>query len=311
MRKLKMIKIGIVGVKILFILTLTLGVVLYLKNKNNIEYQEGTNVTYGIKMLDGTVYSDEDKKAVKASEIEKITVNIEYYNTDSQVKENGYTISAYITTYINSTISNEALGVLMPREIVKNNEKVISNIINVTYEINYNEKINEINEYIASQKLEGKVSSGVIELSLVSGKEKEVINISLLNENLSIVENNKIDNVVKESNIFSILIMGGSTVVIAICVCLYLIIHKFESLNAFEQEKIKIFKFNKDILVEGVLKASDVNSSTIVNSFKELLKIQRMVSLPIIYEKSELECKFVIKAGTNKYLYVLKNKVEN
>ena len=305
MNKMKIVKIGVLGTKIFFILTLIVGIVLFVKNKNNVEYSEGTNVTYGIKMLDGTIYSNEDSGTIKASEIDKITVNVEYYNTDKKIKDKEYKISAYITTYINSTVSNEALGVLAPRQTVKNNEKIISNITNVTYEINYKDKINEINEYIASQKLEGKVGSGIVELSLVSGEEKEVINISLLDENLSIVEDSKIDNIVKESNILSILIMAGSVVMTAICFCLYMLIRKFETLSVFEQEKIKIFKFNKDILVEGSLNEEDLNDSISVNKFSELAKVQSMVGLPIIYNKEENKCSFIIKAGNNKYSYIL------
>ena len=58
-------------------------------------------------------------------------------------------------------------------------------------------------------------------------------------------------------------------------------------------------------MVGGTLKEEDINNSIIVNNFSELAKVQNMVGLPIIYNKEETKCSFVIKVGNNKYSYIL------
>ena len=304
-KKIKLIKVGIIVIQILFIGVLAFGSVLFVRNKNKVLYSEGTKVTYGIKLKDGTIYSNEDQLDFLTSDIEKVTVNIEYFNTDENVKTAGYAISAYSTTYVNSTVDQHVQGVLNPREIIKNNERVISNVTNITFEIDYQAKINEVKEYINSQKLESKISTGVIELSLVSGEKKTIINVSLLEDELKITEIESIDNEVKESTILSILLITGSVVVIVVLLGVYLVAHKLSSLSDYDLNVISIFKFNKDILIEGKIQESDINDSVVVTSFKELVKVQNMISLPIIYNKINDQYFFLIKAGNNKYSYIL------
>ena len=64
-----------------------------------------------------------------------------------------------------------------------------------------------------------------------------------------------------------------------------------------------IFKLNKGILVESNL--NEIENGFVVASFKELLKVQNSVSLPIMYSKSEDNVRFVIKAGNSVYSYTI------
>ena len=99
--------------------------------------------------------------------------------------------------------------------------------------------------------------------------------------------------------------MAGSFAMIVVCFGAYFVIKKLENMSNYDLENLKIFKFNKDILVEGKINEEDTKDCILVSSFKELVKIQSMVQLPIIYNKIEEKCLFIIKAGENKYSYIL------
>lgn len=79
---------------------------------------------------------------------------------------------------------------------------------------------------------------------------------------------------------------------------------KLLKMDDYERNVYLIFKLNSGILVNG---DSVSNGEVItVKSFKDLLKVQSSMSLPILYIKSETKCIFSIKCGNLEYRYTLK-----
>lgn len=90
-------------------------------------------------------------------------------------------------------------------------------------------------------------------------------------------------------------------------VFLEVIIKKISKMDDYDRNLYIIFKLNNGILVNGE-SASEVREEDLVavNSFKDLLKVQSSVSMPIVYKKTDDSCKFSIKAGKYEYRYILK-----
>ena len=84
------------------------------------------------------------------------------------------------------------------------------------------------------------------------------------------------------------------------------------SLSCFEQKKYLIFKFNKDILVDGDVSNINIKKYTEVVSFGELMKVQKCVNLPIIYSCNNNSFYiFILKLGDSGYYYKLEDNNEN
>ena len=78
---------------------------------------------------------------------------------------------------------------------------------------------------------------------------------------------------------------------------------KLSKMDKYERNLFVIFKLNKGILVESNL--DQIEEGFVLTSFKELLKVQNSVSLPILYSKKESNARFVIKAGNSVYSYTI------
>ena len=50
---------------------------------------------------------------------------------------------------------------------------------------------------------------------------------------------------------------------------------------------------------------NEIENGFVVAGFKELLKVQNSVSLPILYSKKDDSVRFVIKAGNSVYSYTI------
>lgn len=295
-----------------------MGLTIYEKKQNElVKEQEISTITYSIYLSDGNTYTQDNGNSYSSSNIDKINVNINYYNDEFT----NYTLSGYIATYVKgANVNLELYSMIGSSETIKSNEKVITKSTNVVYSIDYKKYEDKIREYITSQGI-SQNSTGKLELVLTatntSTKEsnKAIVEIPVLESNVSIntIETISIEeDVTLDSNITLFLVAAvlafGAAIVLAV---LDYFVLKISKMSEFDRSIYTIFKLNKGVLVNGDTSVKSNEESIIkVGSFKELLKVQNSVSLPIMYTKSDNDCKFFIKAGSWEYRYILNKETK-
>ena len=306
-KKFKLANITFASLTILFILLAVLSGVFSLieKNKDVAHYKETSDISYVINSSNGT-YTEEDNISFAAAEINEIVVIIEYFNNN---KDNRGTLEATKRTYIKS--EDTPYGVFGPVEYVVEELVVSEDKTTITYTIPYQEYQNRAKNYVASHMDADTTAVGKLDLLLVAtskdeSKKEALVSISLLEDVLtvSISKTMTTNESILDSNYKMLLIVAVGCVFVSVCsgVC-FVVSYKLSKMDKYTRNLFVIFKLNKGILVESDL--ASIEDGFVVTSFKELLKVQNSVSLPIMYSKSEDNVRFVIKAGNSVYSYTI------
>ena len=137
-------------------------------------------------------------------------------------------------------------------------------------------------------------------------EKQALVSISLLEDvvTISISKTLTTNESILDSNYKLLLIGSLASAFISICFAIcFAISYKLSKMDKYTRNIFVIFKLNKGILVESDLTNIDLGFA--LTSFKELLKVQNSVSLPILYSKKEDSVLFVIKAGNSVYSYTI------
>jgi len=272
-----------------------------------ISYIENTNLKYSVKMKNGVVYDSDDGVRINSGDVEMINIIVDYYNNKND--KTGLELNAYMTLYINSRLNNTIEEKISLRETIVKNFSVKEDKTTVEYEIRYLEKNNFFKQYVLENNLNEGAATGIIEVSLSVGEELFYLSVSLSEDDLQIIENKTIDKVIEETggDFWSFVSIMSLFFFVVLLVGIIMLI-KYEKLTYFEQQRYKIFKFNSSILVHGNMENLDLSSFTKVDSFKELLKVQVAINIPIVYQENNHGYLFVIKMYESGYYYMLNNK---
>lgn len=307
-KKFKLANIGLLVLTVLFLLVCVLCGVFSIKEKRDadVSYDENTTITY---LINGE-YTQDDAISFASGEINTIVVTMEYYNND---EDNRGTLDAHITRYVKTKdFSDQTVyGVFDDVDYIVKDLEVVEDKTIVTFTINYQTEQSEARNYISTNHLDDTSTAGKLDLTLVAtGKDETskeaLVSISLLEDVVNISINKTITNndTMLNSNYKLLLVAALGCFCLSLCfgVCLF-ISYKLSKMDDYQRRLFIIFKLNKGILVESNLE--NVENGFVVNSFKELLKVQNSVSLPILYSKNNENVKFVIKAGSSVYSYTI------
>lgn len=306
-KKFKIANIGLASFTILFLmLSILLGVFSFVeKNNNPPVYKEHTDVSY---VING-IYTEEDAISFASGEVNSIVVTIDYYNNNESSR--GY-LTAKKTTYIKTKdFSGQTVyGVFGNIEYVEEDLIISKDKTSIIFTIDYQDYQTRVRNYVAGLNADA-TYAGKLDLSLVAVSKDEVekealVTISLLEDvvTISISKTVTTSDSILDSN-YKLLFVGAiGCVFIGAClgVC-FVVSYKLSKMDKYTRNIFVIFKLNKGILVESDLTNIDLGFT--LTSFKELLKVQNSVSLPILYSKKEDSVVFVIKAGNSVYSYTI------
>ena len=307
-KKFKIANISFLSITIVFIvLSILSGVFSHIeKGKEPQTYKEHTDISY---LING-IYTNEDNISFVSSEVNEIVVTIYYYNND---KGNRGTLDATKTTFIKTKdFSGQTVyGAFGSVEYVEENLVITDDKTTVVYTIDYQSYQTRVKNYVSTNLDPDTLAAGKLELSLVATSKNEekknaLVSISLLEDvvTISISRTVNVNESILDSNYKLLLVGSLGCAFIGVCFAICLMIsYKLSKMDKYERNLFVIFKLNKGILVESNL--NEIENGFVVASFKELLKVQNSVSLPILYSKKDDSVRFVIKAGNSVYSYTI------
>lgn len=303
---------------IVLLITTILGFVFVGKGNNNLKtctYVENTSLEYEVILNNGETYTQKDELAFVSSMIKSIKLKVNYHNDNDNYKD--YKLSTDSILYIKpGAVGNEITKYgFLSREPIKN---TTVNDINteIFVEIDYQKYLTKLNEYINKNGLNNKTVAKLeivttIENKALATSNKSVVEISFLEEVMEIYASKVINNKTSTTLANNVGKFKLATLFSACClivvVVMFIFYCKLSKMSNYDRFVYKIFKFNKGVLVESNLLDVDTTNMIMVTNFKELLKVQSTVSLPIVYQMSETGCKFVIKVNNSGY-YCIVNK---
>lgn len=306
-KKFKLANIGFAGFTVIFLIaSILMGIFSFVeKGKDVAPFKETTDISY---VING-IYNEDDAISFASGEVNSIVVTIDYYNNNESNR--GY-IDATKTTYIKTKdFSGQTVyGVFGNVEYVEENRAISDDKTTVIFTIDYQKYQTDVRNYVAGLN-GGSTYAGKLDLSLVAtGKdetEKEaLVSISLLEDvvTISISKTLTTNESILDSNYKLLLVGAIGSAFISVCFAIcFAISYKLSKMDKYTRNIFVIFKLNKGILVESDLTNIDLGFA--LTSFKELLKVQNSVSLPILYSKKEDSVLFVIKAGNSVYSYTI------
>ena len=306
-KKFKLANIGFAGFTVIFLIaSILMGIFSFVeKGKDVAPFKETTDISY---VING-IYNEDDAISFASGEVNSIVVTIDYYNNN---KDNRGYINATKTTYIKTKdFSGQTVyGVFGNVEYVEENRAISDDKTTVIFTIDYQKYQTDVRNYVAG--LNGSSTyAGKLDLSLIATGKDEIekqalVSISLLEDvvTISISKTLTTNESILDSNYKLLLIGSLASAFISICFAIcFAISYKLSKMDKYTRNIFVIFKLNKGILVESDLTNIDLGFA--LTSFKELLKVQNSVSLPILYSKKEDSVLFVIKAGNSVYSYTI------
>ena len=195
-------------------------------------------------------------------------------------------------------------------EYVEENMIITEDKTLIVYTIDYQTYQTTVRNYVAGLDSES-TYAGKLDLLLTAtskdGVEKEaLVTISLLEDvvTISVSKTLTTNESILDSNYKLLFIGAVGCLFMSLCSAFcFVVSYKLSKMDTYTRNLFVIFKLNKGILVESDL--TKIEDGFVVSGFKELLKVQNSVSLPILYSKKEDNVKFVIKAGSCVYSYTI------
>lgn len=279
----------------------------------NVTRIENTTLEYSITLNDGSVYTHKDELAFVPNMVKSIKVKLNYHNDYENYKD--YKLSTDAILYVKPGAQKDEITkyAFLSREIIRDS-KVNEKDTEINVDIDYQKYLTKLNDYVNKNSLNEK-TIGKLELVTISENNttgvsnKSVVEISFLEEAMEIYASKVIYNYnsttlgnnvnkIKLATLLSIVLFVG------ICVCFFFY-NKLSKMSSYDRFMYKVLRLNKGILVESDLTNMECENMILVNSFKELLKVQSCISLPIVYNKDSKGCKFLIKVNNGGYYYII------
>lgn len=307
-----------IGLIVIFLITSIFSIICINKGKSDLKTStnvENASLEYVITLNDGQIFTHEDNLSFVSSMIKDIKLKVKYHNDYDNYKD--YKLSTDSILYIKPGPNDDEITKygFLSKEIIK--ELKVDEMDNeILIEVDYQKYLTRLNDYISKNSLNDK-TVGKLEIVTTSKNDilgvsnQFVVEISFLEEVVEVYVSKGINN--QTSTMFAnnlskfklaCLFSFSGLIIVVVIYCFYL---KLSKMSEYDRFMYKIFILNKSVLVESSLEDVDVNNMILVKDFKELLKVQTNISLPIVYQKNDSGCKFVIKVNNSGY-YCIVNK---
>lgn len=288
------------------------------KKANNesktIEHLEKSQFQYVITLSDGSTYTEKEAFAFAPNMVKNIKVTFNYENDYEGYDAN--TLYSSLALHAKEGIINDYSTTNYAVISVENSKpvKVSETKTELVFEIDYQEYTTKLKEYISANSL-NEESYGKLELIVSSinteakKDDKSVLVITLLEDSAVIYTSKNIEkssstvlgNSAKKLKLATIGFIG----LFGCAVVTFYFYHKLSKMDKYSRSIYYIFAFNRGVLADSDLSKIDTEKYMKVASFKEMLKVQSNLSLPIMYQKNETSCTFVIKTGETGYCYIM------